>query len=235
MINKIEMNISKDVLKALLEIAKLLKCAYFYSINNGTKTIYFGLGPDMSILKKIEFLNSEPNIELPINYPIAIMEKDLAAIVKDLDTNNLTCATIIYFIGQNIVFPKYIYTGLNKELSRKECISFIDANYIYSYITKELDYYSKEYIDLSDNEQFNFILQSKAKDGLSYFNIENQTIQVMPSILGANKNDTVSIRLNPIYNNTELIEFKINKKSKHCDILVSYRIIPLIGKSKTFR
>lgn len=230
MINMINVPFSKDSLKALLEIAKLLKCTYFYAINDGIKTSTFGLGPDMAIIKRIELINNHI-INLAPYYPLALMEKDLATLVKNMEENILDKALVTYAIGYDEYFPKYICISDNENNTLVEnCISFDNGKRIINSILNELNYYNEPFISLENNEQFNSILETKAKDGLSYFNISNQTIQVMPSILGANKGDKISVRITPIntINNSEIVEFKVDKKSKHCSIFISYRIIPLI-------
>jgi hypothetical protein len=220
---------SRNTLEALLVIAKLLKCNYFYAYNYNNKNKIFGLGPDMSTFK---YIKSENEINIDIPAPLSIMEKDLAYIVKLINENNLDGANVKYAKGyNNILFPKYIYLMINDSdgvPEFKPCISFFKGKEIYDSIyTEHNAYKSIEFLNLEDNDEFNNILQTKSKEGLSLFNIYNQTIQIMPSILGANKSDKVYFKIVNFKNYSTVI-FKVNKKSKHCDIYIIYRIIPLI-------
>jgi hypothetical protein len=236
--------VNYNVLKGLLNIAKIMKCKYFYAFkyyadnwrkpisyegnnNYGDNVFIFGLGADMCTVKTIEFLNNEeiiPMIPIP---NIGIMTKDLASIVSEMENKQLMFADIEYdfdinrdYMMKKIIAGECIQPGLSVEESLLK---------FYSLFPQDVFYNKMNFIPIDNNEEFIKALNLKAKDGLSFINISNQVIPFISSMIGAIKSDKIYFCLSPgLFKEECIVTFKIYRKSKKCNIYTSYKILSLV-------
>ena len=215
--------IAVDVLKALLERAKLLKLTYATFMDGPDGLDCDGLwGEIPTAIKRGSFQN---NIVGSLPVPFTIVTTDLVAIIKDCDEAGIERVFISVRISKDsyFPFPEYITNGI-------KTVYLPDHYKLHGIVIGNVDeFYNSICVfqtDLTNDQRFMETMQLKAADGGRFVNIGRFPMMISPSLLNLTKGDLVKAS---IFQNGTIMycQFTVTKPKKKCEIYTTIRFLPL--------
>ena len=188
--------ISVKYMSTLIKIMKSMKCDRYILLPDRI------IGSDNNVVSI-----TEAYVNTLIEEPYFEINKD---ILKELDD------TIKQYI-KNVDNKSKLETAMVDNLIKYRSITRLGDIDIISIYTKICSNINPNYIisyneDIKQDENFNYCLSLKAKDGLGKYIYDNKFISVFSGLLPINKSDKVSIEIYKSDNNTFLCRFIIDKK-----------------------
>jgi len=223
-------NIPSQFFLNIIELSKKMKAQIITCCSVNGIFFMYGLDKTVSVMKKIQDFSNKPLGELPIGF--SIESKYLSEIEKTIKETNIEYISIMSLCSEEITngsnpfynFSKFIVCA-DLQVPLLEFSRYITTCLrIESVLAGTVSQYG--YIELTNNEEFISILETKADNGVSPLHIGNHLVFISPGMLNVLKDDIVSVSIN----NTSLGSFaifNIERKKKKCSVQIVFRVMDI--------